>query len=139
MTADQSQITYLQEHPSTTTLTIVSTSTSTTTYTTTSSTTVYPVPENVTVLLVSNIDINYAITASALSYGGSTSGNNSIPITPVFRGEAISVTASLDYQAVAGCEPYQYAIVSLYVNGTIVSQAKAVCGGNTNAQIAYVL
>lgn len=123
------QITSIQEH--TVTLTVTTTSTSVVT----STTTAFPSPDNVTVYFQNSGSIfNYAIHTASQSYTGSTSNSAvRIQVTPVFRGEGISISASCG----GTCPSGMTFSALLYVNDSLVAQSS----GNafTGLSILYTL
>ena len=148
----QSVVSSMSAHPSTTT--IYSTTTQTTTSisitTTTSITTqtetsisvststeiVYPIPDNVTVSIVPSGEFtNYAINAGSYSSSGSTGGQKSFSISPVYQNETITISIVLSCPGSTGPSASAF----LYINSAVVSQTSVACGGNTNGQISYVL
>jgi len=147
------QVTSLEHRPPVTTTstqvitsTVTSTQISTTTQsftttqtsfvTSTSTTSIYPIPQNVTVLLVpSGMFVTYAINAGSYSSSGSLGNQQSFSITPVFQGEIITISISNGCGGSTGPS----AIASLYVNSVLVSHASIACGGNSTGQISYVL
>lgn len=148
----QSVISSMSAHPSTTTIvttttqttisattntsTITATQTTTSTSLITSTVTSYPIPDNVTVYLVSSGSFtNYGITAGSYSTSGSLGGSQRFYVTPVYQGETITITINLSCPGSNG----PTASSSLYVNSTIVSQSTLACGGTTSGQISYVL
>ena len=119
--------------------TIVSVETSTTTslISTTTTTSVYPAPENVTVLFTPvSGQYSFTITAGSETYSGSTSNAQSLPITPVFQGETVSISAS--ETGAAGCAMGQTVTVRLFVNNQLVAQSTTQSTG-TDAQITYTV
>ncbi|MGA2875496.1 MAG: hypothetical protein ABSE82_08155 [Nitrososphaerales archaeon] len=131
----QSVIASMSAHPSTTTILSTITQTVTSTLTIVSTSTAYPIPDNVTVYFQnSGTPINYAINTASQSYTGSTSNTAfSIPITPVFAGEKITITAS----CVGTCGVGLTFSATLYVNKAIVSQANGNAYGGLS--ISYIL
>ncbi len=108
----------------------------TTLLTSTSTTSVYPIPKNVTVsLLASGQFANYAINAGSYSASGSLGDQQSFSVTPVFQGETITVSITLNCPGSTG----PTATASLYVDGTLVSRTSVACGGTTTGQISYIL
>jgi hypothetical protein len=148
------QVTSLMSRPPVTTTstqtitsTVTSTQTSTTTQsftttqtsfvTSTSTTSIYPIPNNVTVVIVASGQFeNYAINAGSYSGSGSL-GNSpqSFFVSPVFQGEAITVSITLSCPGSTGPS----GSASLYVDSDLVSHTTVACGGNTTGQISYVL
>ena len=116
----------------------LSTTTSTVTSTYTTPTTIYPSPSNVTVSMTGTYLYSYSITAGAVSYTGSSGGQETIPVTPVFQGETISISVNLNSPTFA-CPGGSYVNVQLYVNGHAVSNGSQVCGDGTGIQINYIL
>jgi hypothetical protein len=110
--------------------------TTVTSVTTTSTSTVYPIPDNVTVYIApSGQFMNYAISAGSYATSGSLGHPQSFSVSPVYQGEAISVSITLSCPGSTG--PSGSAV--LYVNGTSVSRADVACGGQVSGQISYVL
>jgi hypothetical protein len=125
----------------TTTLTSVSTSlqttTSVTTHTTVSTSTVYPVPDNVTILFTKvSGGYSYSITAGSSTYSGSSGGQLSIPINPVFQGETIGISTS--ETGTFGCSNGQTVTAQVYLNGAVVAQGTQTCGGS-NIALSYTV
>jgi hypothetical protein len=118
----------------TTTATVMKTSTTTST--------VYPIPDNVTVLFIAGYTYSYSIIAGSISYSGSGGGSynqnqtKSIPISPMFQGETISITVNLNSPTFA-CNGNVW--VQLIVNGQVVTNGSQYCGDGQGIQISYVL
>jgi len=116
---------------------MVETTTSVVTLTSIHTSTVYPVPDNVTVLFTKvSGGYNYAITACSTTYTGSDDSQMSIRITPVFQGETITISASLT--GLMGCSMGQTVTAELLLNGQVMSQGTEVCTGS-NIQISYTI
>jgi hypothetical protein len=115
----------------------VETTTSVTTVTSVSTSSVFPVPDNVTVLFTKvSGGYDYTITAGSSTYSGSQSATFTVPINPVFQGETISISAS--ETGLAGCSMGQTVTAELYLNGQIVAQGTQICTGN-NIQLTYTI
>jgi len=121
------------------TVVMVETTTSVTTVTSISTSTVYPVPNNVTILFTQVVGtFSYSIIAGSTTYAGSSGATLSIPIIPVFQGETISISAS-EYGGFGGCSPgVQTATAKLFLNGQVVAQGTQVCAAST-MQITYTI
>ena len=101
-----------------------------------STSTVYPVPYNVTVVLAPSGQLmNYAINAGPYSSSGSLGSTNVFSITPVYEGETITISVTLNCPGSTG----PIGDGDLYVNGGLVSHVGVACGGNPSGQISYVL
>jgi len=116
----------------------LSTTTATVTSTYTSPTTIYPTPSNVTVDMTGTYLYSYSVMAGSVSYTGSSSAQESVPVTPVFQGETISISVNLNSPTFA-CPGGSYVDVQLFVNGQAVSNGSQVCGDGTGIQISYIL
>ena len=115
----------------------VVTSVSVTSVTSTFTSTVYPVPDNVTVVFTQvSGGYNYVVTAGSTTYTGSHDTPFTLPITPVYQGEVISISAS--ETGLGGCAIGQTVTAQLYLNGTIVAQGTEICTGS-NIQITYTI
>jgi hypothetical protein len=79
---------------------------------------------------------DYTIAAGSSTYTGSSGGQLSIPITPVFQGETINI--SMSETGIFGCNNGQTVTAEVYLNGQIVAQGTEFCGG-TNVQLAYTI
>ena len=117
-----------------------STLTQTSTSTSTSTTSVYPVPNNVT-LLFTNISGNYTynIQAGPSSSSGAVNGNSSysLPLTGLFQGEKVSITATV--AGTGGCSMTEHFTMQLWVNGQFAAQSDTFCGDPTGAaRITYI-
>jgi len=115
--------------------------TSTSTSTVTSTLSIHPIPDNVTVYLVASGQYeDYAITlgssfAESGSVGSNQTASQSFNVTPVYQGETISVSITLNCPAYVGPS----GSASLYLNGSMVAHTSAICGGYVIGQISYVL
>jgi hypothetical protein len=120
----------------------IETTVSTTSLTSTSTVSVYPIPDNVTVLFIAGYLYSYSITAGSVSLSGSGGGSfnhnstQSIPIAPVFQGETISITVNLNSPTFA-CNGNVW--VQLLVNGQVVANGSQYCGDGQGVQITYIL
>jgi|GEM_PF-1245526 prefoldin subunit 5 len=116
---------------------MVETTTSVTTATSIHTSTVYPVPDNVTILFTKvSGGYSYTITAGSTSYTGSDDSQLSVPITPVFQGETIAISVSLT--GLMGCSMGQTVTAELYLNSQVVAQGTEICTGS-NIQITYTI
>ena len=105
--------------------------------TTTSTVSLYPSPDNVTVLFTKvSGQYSYSIAAGSQFLGGSSDVQQSFPISPVFSGEVITISASMP--GFGGCVVGQTATAELFLNGTMVAQGTQVCGGG-NIAMTYTL
>jgi hypothetical protein len=121
------------------TIETVVTTTSVSTVTQVSTSTGFPTPDNVTVLFtqITGGKYSYAISAGSVSLSGSQSTQQSFRITPVFQGEAISISASIA-AGFGGCNSGDGFTVELYLNGNVVAKGNQICNG-ASVQINYVL
>jgi len=134
--------TKLETVTSTTSSTLISTTletvTTTSTSTTISTTSIYPVPDNVTVFFT-NISgtFDYSVTAGSLSFSGSDYNQNlTIPITPIFQGNVVSVSAYTT--ASVGCNIGEQVTAIIYLNNQVVAQGTTLCTGN-QINISYTV
>lgn len=104
---------------------------SVTTSTLTSTVSVYPVPDNVTLVFAapSGVTYNYSIQAGSSSTSGTWYGIQSLPVTGLFQGQTILVIAYMIGHS-SLCLVNQQFAMELFVNGTMVAQSDSVCTGN---------
>jgi hypothetical protein len=121
--------------------TVISTQTLTQTSFITSTTTlilhVYPIPTNVTVAFVdpgSGYTFSYQIVAGGQTFSGSSGSPISIPISPVFAGEQLKITASVG----GNCSDGNSVTIVLYIDGKQTVTAPSGCNA-TPAQISMTL
>jgi hypothetical protein len=133
----QNMETQTQTSISTSISVLSSTTTQTSFITSTSTASVYPVPKNVTVSFAnpgSGYTFNYQIVAGTQNFSGSSGSPVSIPVSPVFAGEQIKITASVG----GNCSGGNSVTISLYVDGNQVSTATSGCNA-TPGQISTIL
>ncbi len=117
----------------------VVTTTSVSTVTQVSTSTVFPIPDNVTVLFtkITGGKYSYTITAGSVGISGSHDSQQSFSITPVYQGETISISASIA-AGFGGCNSGDGFTVELFLNGNVVASGNQICSG-ASVQINYVL
>jgi len=126
--------TLTQTSVETSTSVVSSTTTQTSFITSTSTTSVYPVPTNVTVAFVQDDGAyQYEIDAGPNTLTSTPSGPLSVPVTNLFQGEQISITASS-----VGDRVGEMVTVELFVNNQMVQQSSTFTGANP-AQITYTV
>ena len=131
------QETQIQTSISTSTSVVSSTTTQTSFVTSTSTTSIYPVPTNVTVSFTnpgSGYSFSYQIVAGTQNFSGSSGSPISIPVSPVFPGEQIKITASVG----GNCSGGNSVTIFLYIDEKQISTATSGCNA-TPAQISTVL
>jgi hypothetical protein len=123
-----------QTSTETSTSVVSSTTTRTSLVTLTSTTSIYPVPTNVTVAFVQNDGAyQYEIDTGQYVLTSTLSGPLSVPLTNLFQGEQIEITASS-----VGDRVGETVTVELFVNGQMVQQSSTFTGANP-AQITYTV
>jgi hypothetical protein len=117
----------------TTTNTVVSISTSS----------VYPVPDNVTLVFVdSSGPFTYSIQVGSSTTSGTSGGTDTFQLRPIFQGEVITVqlaTGSAMPENGFSCGGGNYATMQLYLNGQLVAHASKTCTGSGYAVITYTI
>jgi hypothetical protein len=118
----------------TSTSVVSSTTTQISFITSTSTTSVYPVPTNVTVAFV-KVDgaYQYEIDAGPNVMTSTPSSALSVPLTNLFQGEQVKITASS-----VGGRVGETVTVELFVNGQMVQQSTTFVGASP-AQITYTI
>jgi hypothetical protein len=132
-----SYTTVFQQNMVTSISVLSSTTTQTSIMTSTSTDSVYPVPTNVTVSFANpggGYTFNYQIVAGTQNFSGSSGSPISIPVSPVFPGEQIRITASVG----GNCSGGNIVMISLYIDGDQISTATSGCNA-TPGQISTVL
>lgn len=135
ITSLTTEITSIQDHP--TTVTTTQSLTQTLTQTSTTVVSVYPVPGNVTLAFTQvSGTFDYQITVGGATSTGSTSQAFVMPLKNLFQGEQITVTATTT--ASFGCKIGETVTVQLYVSGIIAAQSVTECTGNP-ASLTYTV
>jgi hypothetical protein len=133
-TTQQNTITQTQTSTLTSTSVVSTTTTQTSFVTSTSTTSVYPVPTNVTVAFVKDDGaFQYEIDAGPNVMTSTPYAALSIPLTNLFQGEQIKITASS-----VGDRSGETVTVELFVNGQMVQQSTTGTS-STPAQITYTV
>jgi cytoskeletal protein RodZ len=133
-TTHQETTTQTQTSTETFTSVVSSTTTQTSFITSSSTTSVYPVPTNVTVAFVQDDGAyQYEIEAGPNVLTSTPSGPLSIPLTNLFEGEQVKITASS-----VGDRIGETVTVELFVNNQMVQQSTTGTGSSP-AQIAYTV
>lgn len=126
------------EYQTQTSISVLSSTTTQTSFiTSTFTASVYPVPTNVTVSFAnpgSGYTFDYQIVAGTQDFSGSSGTPISIPVSPVFPGEQIKITASVG----GNCSGGNSVTISLYIDGNQTSTATSGCSA-TPGQISTVL
>jgi len=101
------------------------------------STTIYPIPDNVT-LVFTNVDgyYQYNVQAGSSSTSGEWAGDYSLKINGLLPGQAITISATTG--DTGGCRVGQVFTMELFLNGQMVGQAATSCGGGP-AVISYTV
>jgi hypothetical protein len=108
-----------------------------------STTSIYPVPDNATLVFAdSSGSYTYSIQVGSSTTSGSASGTDTFNLTPLFKGEGITVelaTGSALPENGFSCGIGNTATMQLYLNGQLVAHASKECSGSGYAVITYTI
>jgi hypothetical protein len=121
----------------------VVTTTSVSSITSTSTVSVYPVPDNLTLVFAdSSGGYTYNIQPGNQTISGTTSGTDVFHITELFQGEMVTVevaTGSALPENGFSCGGGNYVTMQMYFNGQLVAHASKSCTGSGYAVMTYVV